>query len=141
MQTIPNALGTTANGRNLSTAVLWQDNTFYTGRNDFAKQYKIANGVLGTTPFEQATHQYGFSATSAMSSNGATSGILWTVEGGANVLHAYDASNISSEFYNSTQAGSRDSLGSTVRFNVPVIANGKVYIGTATEVVVYGLLP
>jgi len=45
----------TANGRNLSTAVFMQDNTFYTGRNDFAKQFKLTNGALTTTPVEQAT--------------------------------------------------------------------------------------
>ena len=141
VQSIPNALGTTANGRNLSTAVLWQDNTFYTGRNDFAKQYQLSNGLLTTTPVQQATHQFGFSATSAMSADGTTNGVLWTVEGGANVLHAYDATNISTELYNSTQAGSRDALGTTVRFNVPMVTNEKVYVGTQTQVVVLGLLP
>lgn len=141
VQTLPQALGTTANGRNLSTAVLWQNNVFYTGRNDFAKQYQLSNGVLTTTPVQQATHQFGFSATSAMSADGATKGILWTIEGGANVLHAYDATNISTELYNSTQAGSRDLLGSTVRFNVPMVNNGKVYVANQTQVVVFGLLP
>ncbi|HSS98028.1 MAG TPA: hypothetical protein VLK33_13400 [Terriglobales bacterium] len=141
VQAIPNALGTTANGRNLSTAVLWQDNTFYTGRNDFAKQYKVSNGALVTPPFQQATHQYGFSATSAMSADGTNNGILWTIEGGANVLHAYDATNISTELYNTTQAGTRDSVGNTIRFNVPMVAGGKVYVAGDVQVTVLGLLP
>jgi len=141
VQTLPQALGTTANGRNLSTAVLWQNNVFYAGRNDFAKQYQVSNGVLTTTPVQQTTHQFGFSATSALSADGSTKGILWTIEGGANVLHAYDATNISTELYNSTLAGSRDVLDSTVRFNVPIVTNGKVYVGTQTQVTVFGLLP
>jgi len=75
-----------------------------------------------------------------MSSNGASNGVLWIRRRGANVLHAYDAANISTS--STTQPRfRRDALGTTVRFNVPMIANGKVYIGTSTEVVVYGLLP
>jgi len=141
VQTIPEALGTTANGRNLSTAVLWPNNVFYTGRNDFAKQFQVSNSMLTITPVQQSTHQFGFSNTNALSANGSTNGILWTIEGGANVLHAFDASNISTELYNTTQAGSRDSLGTTVRFNVPMIANGRVYVAIQNQVVVLGLLP
>lgn len=141
VQTIPQALGTTANGRNLSTAVFWPTNVFYAGRNDFAKQFQLSNSLLTTAPVQQSSHQFGFSNASALSANGATNGILWTIEGGANVLHAFDASNISSELYNTTQAGSRDSLGITVRFNVPMIANGRVYAGTQNQVVALGLLP
>jgi hypothetical protein len=141
VQTLPQALGTTANGRNLSTAVLGQNNVFYTGRSDFAKQFQLANSMLSTTPVQQSTHQFGFSNTSALSANGSTNGILWTIEGGANVLHAFDATNISTELYNTGQVSSRDSLGVTVRFNVPMIANGKIYVGTQNQVVVLGLLP
>ncbi|HEY1262688.1 MAG TPA: hypothetical protein VGF06_04140 [Terriglobales bacterium] len=140
VESLPQALGTTANGRNLSTAVLWQGNVFYTGRNDFAKQFKLNNGLLSTTPVQQATKQFGFSAASALSADGSANGILWTIEGGANILHAYDAANISTELYNTTQAGSRDSFGTGVRFSVPLIANGKVYIPGQTQLTVYGLL-
>jgi len=141
VQTLPQALGTTANGRNLSTAVLWQDNVFYTGRNDFAKQFKLSNGILSTTPFQQAAHQFGFSAANALSADGTSKGILWTIEGGINILHAYDATNISTELYNSSQAGTRDSFGEGVRFTVPVVVNGKVYVAGQTQVTAYGLFP
>jgi hypothetical protein len=141
VQSLPQALGTTANGRNLSTAVLWQDNVFYSGGHDFTKQFKLTNGLLTTTPVQQTTHQFGFSIANALSADGNTKGILWTVEGGANVLHAYDATNISTELYNSAQAGDRDSFGLGVPFAVPVIANGKVYIGGQSQLTVYGLLP
>ena len=57
------------------------------------------------------------------------------------VLHAYDASNVSRETYNTGQAGKRDLLGLGVTFSVPTIMNGKVYVGTGGELDVLGLLP
>ena len=57
------------------------------------------------------------------------------------VLYAYDANDVSHELYNSEQAGTRDTLPTGVRFAVPTVANGKVYLGTLTELDVFGLLP
>jgi hypothetical protein len=58
------------------------------------------------------------------------------------VLHAYDATNLSRELYNSNQAaGSRDSFGNGNKFITPVIVNGKVFVGTQTGVAEFGLLP
>jgi hypothetical protein len=87
--------------------------------------------------------------TPSISANGTTNGIVWAIErqdrlGLASgtkpaVLHAYDATNIANELYNSGQAGTRDQAAPGTKYVVPTVANGRVYVGTQTEVDVYGL--
>jgi hypothetical protein len=68
--------------------------------------------------------------------------ILWAAQNaGSAVLHAYDATNLSRELYNSNQAsGGRDQFGAGNKFITPMITNGKVYVGTTNGVGVFGLL-
>ena len=57
------------------------------------------------------------------------------------VFHAYDARDVSRELYNSNQAASgRDLFGPGNKFITPTIANGRVYVGTANGVAVFGSL-
>jgi hypothetical protein len=48
--------------------------------------------------------------------------------------------NLATELYNSTQAGTRDQFGNGNKYVAPMIANGKVYAATQTGVGVFGLL-
>src|SRR5262249_36233194 len=85
-------------------------------------------------------------ATPAISANGLSNGIVWAIQSdafgvnGPQVLHAYDATDVSHELYNSSQAGSRDDPGPAVKFAVPAGANGKVFVGAQHAVTVFGLL-
>ena len=87
----------------------------------------------------------------SLSANGNTAGtgILWashpladaaheTVPG---ILHAYDASDLSRDLWNSHMNANRDCIGSFAKFCPPTIANGRVYMATFSDsVVVYGPL-
>lgn len=131
-----------------------------------------STGQFNSNWTSESTHYYNFPASSpSISSQGVSNGIVWEIDesayGYANqnsgagsqacfsngqpppaacfgpaVLHAYDATNLSVELWDSSQAPeNRDQAGNAVKFVPPTIANGKVYVSTRTEVDVYGLLP
>ena len=87
----------------------------------------------------------------AVSSNSATNGILWAIQRNdsavaepsinAATLRAYSTSGLSTELYNSTQAGAGDALSATSKFTVPLVANGRVYVLTQNQLTAFGLLP
>jgi hypothetical protein len=115
---------------------------YYGGVSDSIKAFPITNGKLATTPSSRSAAVYAYpGATPSISANGSSNGIVWAVENGATgVLHAYDATNLATELYNSNQAaGGRDQF-SDNKFITPMIANGKVYVGTPTGVIVLGFL-
>jgi hypothetical protein len=163
-----------------STPAFWSNTLYYFGAQFGGQQqagqsfaFDPAGGLFNTTPAAQTTSTFGFpGATPSISATpSATSGIVWAIDSalygtnnqtrptggraaGPAVLHAYDATNIATELWNSSQAtGSRDQAGNSVKFTVPTVANGKVYIGTRGnddtigngtvfgEIDVYGLLP
>jgi hypothetical protein len=107
---------------------------------DNLKAFPIANAKLATAPSSQSSAQFPFpGATPSISANGTMNGIVWAVENGSPaVLHAFDAANLASELYNSSQAaGGRDNFAGN-KFITALIANGRVYVGTPTSVAVFG---
>ena len=119
----------------------FNNSVYYGGVGDMLKAFPIANAKLAITPSSQSAIRFAYPGTTpTISANGATSGIVWAVENGATgVLHAYDATNLGTELYNSNQAGKRDQFNDN-KFITPMVANGRVYVGTPNSVVVFGLL-
>jgi hypothetical protein len=106
------------------------------------KAFGISNAKLSTSPTSQTATSFTYPGTiPTVSANGTTNGIVWAIENtNPAVLHAYDATNLANELYNSNQAGSRDQFGPGNKFITPMIVNGKVFVGTQTGVAIFGLL-
>ena len=119
------------------------NNTVYFGAvGDAIKSFTISNARLSNVPATQTLNAFSYPGSSpVISANGNSAGILWAAENGSPaVLHAYDAGNLSRELYNSNQAGTRDQFGAGNKFITPMVANGRVYVGTTNGVAVFGLL-
>jgi hypothetical protein len=109
------------------------------------RAFPITNGKLSTSASSHTATSFDYPGTSpAVSANGTQNGIVWALEshsGVPAVLHAYDATDLSKELYNSNQAaGGRDAFGNGNKFITPLVVNGKVYVGTPKGVAVFGLL-
>ncbi len=125
----------------------WQGQVYYVGSAGFPMQFSLQGGLISTLPIAQSNKLFGYpGGAPAVSANGNRNGIVWALQvdryfkSSPAILRAFDAANISRELYNSSNA-TRDTAGPAVKFIVPTVANGKVYVGTQTELDVYGLLP
>ncbi len=140
-----------------SMPAYWNNNIYFWGSYDVLKSIPVTNGLPDFTKISSNATSIEFpGATPSISSNGTASGtaVLWAIDSshygsrgpgsGPAVVYAYDATNVvnGTELWNSTRAANnRDQAGNAVKFTTPTISNGKVYVGTSTEVDVYGLLP
>lgn len=115
---------------------------YYATLGDQARAFSLVNGKLSMTPSSVSADTFGYpGATPVISANGTSNGIVWMIANGTNELRAYDASNLATELYTSDQAaGGRDALGTAVKFTVPTVADGQVFVGTNNSLVIYGLL-
>ncbi len=115
---------------------------YYGAVGDHIKAFAISNAKVATSSTGRTSSTFPYpGATPGISANGTSNAILWAVENGNTaVLHAYDATNLSHELYNSNQAGARDNFGPGNKFITPLIVNGKVFVGTTNGVAVFGLI-
>ncbi len=150
------ALTAASNGGGEQNSAFWATTTkqyIYNGDDgDPIRAFTLTSSGVSKSGVMATTHVFDDGTAPAISANGTTNGIVWAIEQTDDgdhqptfqpaVLHAFDATNLTSELYNTTQAASgRDTAGPAVKMQVPTIANGKVYVGTQTELDVYGLCP
>ncbi len=151
------------------TPAFWHNNLYTGGQYDSVRQFTFnpATEMFNPTVASLSPQGFGYPGTTpSVSSKGTGNGIVWTTDSslygyaspnagvncsvvpvpakctGPAILHAYSATNLGVEYWNSTMAASnRDQAGNAVKFVPPTVANGKVYVGTRTGIYVYGLLP
>jgi len=127
----------------------WNNTVYFGAQYDNLKAFSFnanGSGLLSDSAVSYSPESFAFPGpTPSISANGTANGILWAIQtdaygsGGSAVLHAYDATNLANELYNSTQNGTRDTPGPAVKFAAATVAHGKVYVGTATQLAVFGL--
>lgn len=134
-------------GSVLGAPAYWNGHLFVAAGGDALKEFLVTGAGLRLVA--QSEEKFDDRAgIPTVSSNGPRNGVLWLLtskhwnepDKRPAVLYAYDASNVGRELYNSEQNSSRDRAGIALRFNMPMIANGRVYIGVKGEVDVYGLI-
>jgi hypothetical protein len=145
VQTLPFIIG-----GEFGAPAFWNNNAYFGGILDHLKAFAFnpQTGLLSTAPTSESPETFNFPGPSpAVTSNGASNGIVWIVEADYNnngnesaVLRAYDATNLGSELYNSQQNSVRDEAGLAVKYVVPTVADGHVFVGTQQQVDMYGLL-
>ncbi len=123
----------------------WNHHVFYLCREDVLKDFLVRDSRLSLVSKADARVNFaGTGATPTISADGIRNGIVWAIECQSSgnslaVLHAYNAADVSRELYNSNEFA-RDHAGTALRFAIPTVAGGRVYVGTQGEVDVYGLL-
>jgi hypothetical protein len=135
--------GTTWN-RLYGNASYWNGYVYAGAANMQLKQYQFQNGILNTTPVATSPTAYGVrGANTVVSANGTQNAIVWAYEktiADTATLHAYDATRVSNEIWNSNMNAERDALGGGVAFGDPIVADGRVIVIFDTRVGIYGLL-
>lgn len=110
--------------------------------------YAVVDGRLTEQPVSQTPDYFAYPGLNpVVSANGQENAIVWAIENrdpsgqeyvGQSVLHAYSAWDLSVELYRSDEAEGLDALGRYVKFSVPTVANGRVYVGTQSGLAVLG---
>jgi len=144
---VPPPNTTQLDGGIYSVPAYWNGNIYVTGQNFPLSQFKIANGGMATPQFAVSSNTFPpRGASPAVSAGGSTNGVVWILDlagwttGGPAILNAYDANNVATRLYTSPGSGA-GSAGAAVKFTVPMVANGKVYVGGQSSFTVFGLLP
>ena len=131
-----------------SAPAYWNGRVYLLASEDYLSAFGLAGGRLTSRPVTKGTEHFpNPGATPAISANGTRNGIVWLIEtktwNGADrpaVLRAYDAGDLTHELYNSNQNSARDQVGWALRFTIPTVVNGRVYVNAKRRIDVYGLL-
>jgi uncharacterized repeat protein (TIGR03806 family) len=140
VQEVPGAIGSA-----FESPAYFNYQIYYQGDGDVMKAFAVSNAVITPTPVSKSSTSFGYhGSTPVISANGVNNAIAWVTQGdaynsgGPAVLHAYNATNLALELYNSSMNLSRDNPGGAVKFTMPTVMNGKVYVGAQYALSVFG---
>jgi chitodextrinase len=144
----PQGLNTsTIGGGVFGQTAYWNGNLYISVIGDSLRQFPISNASIAANSSSNSTHVFTYPAViPVISANGSSGAIVWGLEIGGYapsspvILHAFNATNLASEIYTSPSSGS-GSAPTAVKFTVPTVANGKVYVAGQGSITVFGLLP
>ena len=144
-QQLTGVLGNAITGGELggvwSTPAYFNGNVYYGASGGHVTAFAISGAKLSATPLSSSTNFFYPGTSPVISANGSSNGIVWAHQNtNPAVLYAFDASNPASELYDSSQAGGRDQFGAGNKFITPMVADGKVFVGTTNGVAEFGLL-
>ncbi len=127
-----------------ATPAYFNSTIYYGPQGGSLKAFSVTDALLSSAPTSQSSTQFPYPGTfPVVSANGTANAIVWAYENASPaVLHAYAATNLATELYNSNQASNgRDQFGAGNKYIAPVVADGKVFVATTNSVAVFGLLP
>jgi hypothetical protein len=127
----------------LSMPAYFNGNLYFGPGGTNLMQFRFSQAELSTVTASRSAAVFEYPGTTpSVSANGTANGIVWVIEHSSpSILHAYTAKSLQQELYNSNQAANGvDQFGDASHFGTPIIANGKVYVGTTTGIAAFGLL-
>ncbi len=138
---IPQELDVPVLGEVHAGLTYWNNTIYVTAYQTPAMAYSFSGGQVSLLPTSQTPKVDANPQGGIVSSNGLNNGIFWYVAVPTSKLFAFDATNLANELYDSSLAGTRDAFGPTVHFEMPIVADGRVYVNGQTQLAVFGLLP
>jgi hypothetical protein len=138
---IPQEIDAPVKGQVHGGLTYWNSNLYLWAYQTPVLAYSFADGQLSPQPTSQTPKVTANPQGGIVSSNGANDAIFWYVTTPTANLFAFDATNLATEFYDSTMVASRDKFGPPVHFEMPIVADGRVYVNGQTQLAVFGLLP
>lgn len=134
---------------NFGASAYWNGHVYSIFSANVPQDFALVEGRLSSEPVLGSRRFSDPGSTPTVSANGSKNGIVWALSSKhwsdadrqPAVLYAFEASNLAHELYNSELNATRDRAGVALRFNIPTVANGRVYVGAKGELDVYGLIP
>jgi len=140
---------------NVSAPIYFNGTVYFGPVADSIQAFPMENGRLGASAHTRSVDVFPYpGAQLSVSASGVTNGIVWAIQrngdcgvaatcasAAAGVLKAYDAANLGTLLYSSDQIPERDTLDPAAKFSVPLVANGKVFVTSSSQLTIYGLLP